>query len=376
MSKIFKIVLASLYLGTSFSVFAENIKVVVTSKNEQKVLAVKKAFEDRFPNDEIELVSYKTASDIPEQPISEKTALEGVKNRLNNLPSEALDTASYIVSIENYIKQDPFSQKWQDIGLVLCKKRSDTVDSIFSTQATPIPDQFIYLAKELSSEISEKGYSCTVGYAISQYYQNKEIDSHNWHEEPQFGGVSRKELLEEALFKALHQEELFLLKENIVSYKDFPKPGILFDDFLPILNNPKSFSICIDLLYSRYKDKKIETIVGLESRGFLIGAALAYKLGVGFIPVRKPGKLPGKTYSITYEKEYGVDTLSIAANSIQKDERVLIIDDLIATGGSAKAAIELVRLAGGHPVEFVSLLEIKELGGRSKLNIPSFNLID
>jgi adenine phosphoribosyltransferase len=280
------------------------------------------------------------------------------------------------VSIENYIEQDLISQKWQDIGLVLLKKRSNQEEMVYLTQGVFIPDLVAQVAKEVSLEVSEEGYSCTVGSVIKDKSEGGLIDAHDWQSEAEFGGVSRKELLSDALLKGLLQEEIAFLKSQIVSYEGFPKPGICFDDFSPLLNNSKAFSLCIDLLYLHYKDKNIEAVVGLESRGFILGAALAYRLGVGFVTVRKPGKLPGPIHSVTYEKEYGVDTLAISAKGIEKDLRILIVDDLIATGGTAKAAIELIRLAGGNPVEFVSLLEVKSLEGRSKLGIPSFNLID
>jgi adenine phosphoribosyltransferase len=177
-------------------------------------------------------------------------------------------------------------------------------------------------------------------------------------------------------FKIFHREEIAFLKNQIALYPDFPKTGILFEDFFPLLSNAKALQTCIDLFYERYKNKNIDVIVGLESRGFLLGAALAYKLGVGFVPIRKPGKLPGSLFSVNYEKEYGLDTLTISQTAILPNQRVLIIDDLIATGGTAKAAIELVNLAGGIPIEFTSLLEIEELAGREKLGIPSFNLLD
>lgn len=177
-------------------------------------------------------------------------------------------------------------------------------------------------------------------------------------------------------FKTLHKADIALLKSQIALYPDFPKPGILFEDFFPLCSNEKAFKLCIDLLAERYKTQNIDVIVGLESRGFILGSALAYKLGVAFVPIRKPGKLPGLTYSVSYEKEYGLDTLTISKTALKKNQRVLIIDDLIATGGTAKAGIELVTLAGGIPVEFASILEVKELGGRKKLSIPSFNLLD
>lgn len=177
-------------------------------------------------------------------------------------------------------------------------------------------------------------------------------------------------------FKAEHQAELAQLKSLIAIYPDFPKAGIIFEDFTPILCDDEAFSLCISLLADYCQTKGFEAVAGLESRGFIIGAALAYKLGVAFIPLRKPGKLPGPVYTVHYGKEYGTDSLSISKNALKPDQKVLIVDDLIATGGSANAAIELVENAGGVAAEFISLLEVKGLNGRDKLKIPSFNLLD
>lgn len=165
------------------------------------------------------------------------------------------------------------------------------------------------------------------------------------------------------------------LKNYISFHKDFPKKGIIFQDMSPLLANPEAFQECIDQLATRYETKNIEGIVGLDARGFIIGAALAYKMGVPFYPVRKPGKIPGLVHTVSYSKEYGSDFLSISKGSISKGERILIVDDLIATGGSAKAAIELVQKCGAQVVEFATLLEIPKLQGREKLGVPSFNLI-
>ena len=183
-------------------------------------------------------------------------------------------------------------------------------------------------------------------------------------------------MLKDALDKALYADELQYLKSLVLMYPDFPKPGIMFANFLPIVHDAQAFKVMIELLAQRYRSKNISAIVGLESRGFILGAALAYELGISFIPVRKPGKLPGAVHSVSYQKEYGFDTLVIAQDSIQPGQRVIIIDDLIATGGSARAAIELVRLAGGQPVEFVSILKVDALEEYAFLSIPSFNLID
>ncbi len=161
-----------------------------------------------------------------------------------------------------------------------------------------------------------------------------------------------------------------------MSYPDIPKTDIIFANFLPILYNPQAFAMTIDLLVQRYKALNLNAVIGLESRGFILGAALAYELGVSFVPFRKPGKLPGPIYSVNYQKEYGFDTLVVSQDSLQPGQRVIIIDDLIATGGSARAAIELVHLTGAQPIEFVSLLKVAALEEQAYLSIPRFNLID
>src|ERR1041385_1983596 len=125
---------------------------------------------------------------------------------------------------------------------------------------------------------------------------------------------------------------------------DFPKPGIVFKDITPLLGNGRLFKRTIGILAERYRSQKIDTILGIESRGFIIGAALAYELGAGFCVVRKPGKLPYQTHSASYELEYGTDSLEIHRDAIKPGARVLIVDDLIATGGTAKAACELVAM--------------------------------
>jgi adenine phosphoribosyltransferase len=148
---------------------------------------------------------------------------------------------------------------------------------------------------------------------------------------------------------------------------DFPKAGIMFKDITPILNDEALFADTLDHLTKRYKKKKIQKVVAIESRGFIFGAALAYRLGAGFVPVRKPNKLPAKKISETYELEYGTDTLEVHADAIKKGERVLIHDDLLATGGTALAAIKLVKKLGGKIEGISFLVELGFLNGNKKL---------
>jgi adenine phosphoribosyltransferase len=148
---------------------------------------------------------------------------------------------------------------------------------------------------------------------------------------------------------------------------DFPKPGILFKDITPLLQSPQAFSHAIKALAAQYKDQKIEAIAGIESRGFIIGAALALELGTGFIPIRKPKKLPYKTVRKEYSLEYGTDAVEIHIDAVHKGQRVLLVDDVIATGGTAKAAAELLKEIGADLVGIAFLIELSFLHGLDKL---------
>lgn len=166
------------------------------------------------------------------------------------------------------------------------------------------------------------------------------------------------------------------LKEHVRTIPDFPKKGIMFRDITTLISHPKAFKESIDLLVKKFKNKKIDAIVAVESRGFIFGSALAYKMGVGFIPVRKKGKLPGKVISVSYDLEYGTDTLEIHDNAIKPGSRVLIVDDLLATGGTVKAVTELVNKVGGKIVGIGFLIDLVDLKGKDKLKgYPVYSLI-
>ncbi|MGA2622637.1 MAG: adenine phosphoribosyltransferase [Bacteroidota bacterium] len=158
------------------------------------------------------------------------------------------------------------------------------------------------------------------------------------------------------------------LKKHIRSIPDFPKKGIVFRDITTLLKDKKALKSAVDMLYRRYHTKKIVKVVSVESRGFILGSALAYCLGAGFVPVRKPNKLPAETIKEEYQLEYGTDTLEIHTDAIQKGERVLIVDDLLATGGTAEATCRLVKRLKGKIVALAFLIELAFLGGRKKLH--------
>ncbi len=166
------------------------------------------------------------------------------------------------------------------------------------------------------------------------------------------------------------------LKKSIRDVPDFPKKGILFKDITTLCKDPAMFQRMVDFLGHRYVGKGVDLVIGIEARGFIVGAALAYKLGAGVVLVRKPGKLPHKTHKTTYKLEYGEDSLEIHQDAIQKGQNVIIADDLLATGGTAQAALQLISGMGANIIECSFIIELEELRGREKLApFPIFSLI-
>jgi adenine phosphoribosyltransferase len=166
------------------------------------------------------------------------------------------------------------------------------------------------------------------------------------------------------------------LKKLIREIPDYPKPGILFYDLTTLLKDKSGFRKLVDNLYDHYADRKIDIVVGVEARGFIFAPALAYRLGAGFVPVRKPKKLPAKTAKVSYQLEYGTDTLEIHEDAIRPGQNVIISDDLLATGGTAAATVQLVRGLGGTVNGLVFAVELSFLNGRSKLpGLDVFSLI-
>ena len=168
-----------------------------------------------------------------------------------------------------------------------------------------------------------------------------------------------------------------VLNDAIRTIPDFPKKGIMFKDITTLLNDSKAFNELIDFLKERYKDKQIDFVAGIESRGFIFGSTLAYALGVGFVPVRKKGKLPYTTISEKYALEYGFDEVEIHIDAFRdkKNPKVLLIDDLIATGGTAAAAVNLIQKVGAEVVEACFIIELEFLNGKDKIDAPVFSII-
>ncbi|NOQ82461.1 MAG: adenine phosphoribosyltransferase [Myxococcales bacterium] len=173
------------------------------------------------------------------------------------------------------------------------------------------------------------------------------------------------------------EERVSLLRERIRDVPDFPKEGILFRDITPLLADVDAFRMCIQLMTERLDGVPVSSVIGIESRGFMFGAALADKLGVGFIPVRKPGKLPAATYRAEYDLEYGSDAVEIHRDALSPGDGVVVVDDLIATGGTAKATGELVKQCGAEVAAFIFVINLVALEGTKKLApTPVITLLD
>lgn len=157
------------------------------------------------------------------------------------------------------------------------------------------------------------------------------------------------------------------VKNKIRAVRNFPKEGIIFRDITTALKDAKTMKVMVDWLCDAYKDCKIDYIAGIESRGFIFGMPMAYKLNCGFVPIRKPNKLPAETIKESYDLEYGSDAIEIHADAIEKGANVLVVDDLLATGGTAKAAANLIKKAGGNLVGVAFLIELTALKGKEKL---------
>ncbi|MFB0525039.1 MAG: adenine phosphoribosyltransferase [Phycisphaerae bacterium] len=165
------------------------------------------------------------------------------------------------------------------------------------------------------------------------------------------------------------------LQRYIRSIPDWPKKGILFRDITPLLADPKAFSAAVDALCAGFTEVGVEYVAAVEARGFIFGAAVAKNLGVGFVPIRKKGKLPFKTESVSYDLEYGTDTLEVHSDAIVKGAKVLMVDDLLATGGTMAAACELIEKIEGQVVGIAFLIELCELSGRKKISRYKINTV-
>ncbi len=172
----------------------------------------------------------------------------------------------------------------------------------------------------------------------------------------------------------MNSDQLTLLKNAVHTIKDYPKAGILFRDVTGILDDADAFQLTIQLFADKYRDQGFTKVVGTEARGFLFGAPLAVVLGIGFVPVRKPGKLPRATYAQDYHLEYGTDTLEIHQDALTAQDKVLIVDDLLATGGTIEATSKLIRRLGAETTDAAFVISLPDLGGEEKLAALGLNV--
>ncbi|MFN5048497.1 adenine phosphoribosyltransferase [Roseateles sp.] len=175
------------------------------------------------------------------------------------------------------------------------------------------------------------------------------------------------------------QDALAFLKQQIRTVPDWPEPGVQFRDITPLLSNPRAFRVLIDQFVHRYFDQQPTAVAGLDARGFIIGSVLAYELNIGFVPIRKKGKLPFTTVEETYELEYGNATVEMHTDAVKPGDRVMLIDDLIATGGTMMAGKRLLERLGATVIEGAAIVDLPELGGSKRLRdsgLPLFTLVD
>lgn len=173
----------------------------------------------------------------------------------------------------------------------------------------------------------------------------------------------------------MNQDTLQFLEDSIKTIPDYPKPGIMFRDITSLVENADAFRTTIDLLVEHYRDHGVTKVVGTEARGFIFGAPVACALGVGFVPVRKPGKLPREVIEESYELEYGQDTLQMHVDAISAGDNVLVIDDLLATGGTVEAAVKLIRRAGGTVTDAAFVISLPALGGEDRLTAAGVKVL-
>lgn len=340
-----------------------SLNVLLTSQSKVKSEAVIEFFKGHF-NKTIDLATIDCgACGLPEQPIIDDNN-EGhhfAKERMNYAKkSKNFDNYDYVVAIESGIS---VGLNIEDVCYVLVYHKGILADG--TSFGIPFELKHISTLEQNNKllEYNKKiyGYSVTVGEIMNK--EDGAIDPKNWMKTTL--GINRTDQIKHGLKKCFEKLELrlndkLLLMNAYKSYQDFPKDGVLFHDIFPLFKDSKLLRRMIKLIASQYKYDVIDYVVGLESRGFCLGTAIAFKLGVGFVPVRKEGKLPGKTIKLSYDKEYGKDTCEMSYEGME-GKRVLVIDDLVATGGSLKVALDLLEMLNCLVVDCCVLRDVPQL---------------
>ena len=337
-------------------------KILLTSESELKINAVKKFFDEKGIQYELTTVNCDGCK-LPPQPFID-TDHDGFyypKERMNYAAkSYNLNNYDYVVAIESGIRcfKDVFSKDlFLDVSYVLILHQGILSKGWEGTY--PIPKEYLqklFNQKLINYNDHMQGYPITIGELIHQ--DKPSINPKNWfNTRPEQINSSLTACFQDLIKNIQSKNELLTVYK---SYDNYPKPGVNFHDIFPLFKNPKVFKKMIDFMVQRYKYDQIDYVIGLESRGFVLGTPLAYELGIGFVPVRKAGKLPGEVIQISYGKEYGVDVCEMQKD-IPKGSKVLLVDDLIATGGSMQAAVDLCQQLNCEIVDCCVLREVKEL---------------
>lgn len=328
-----------------------------------------------------------TVSGVGEQPVGLKEGFYGALNRITFLLSQNKLTDKVIVSIESFIDRSPTDPKLAFDQAVIAVYNTETKHlTIELTHATEFPIQF------MTDRETAGGTGETVGECIVRSEKYSELKADNWHIHRDFGGQSRVDILREGLFKLFNKEKICDVRTAVVKYNGFPKANVVYKDISPAMAQPLLFRDIIEMLYERYKLSKIDLVAGLDARGFIIASALANRLEAGFLPIRKAGKLPrcpdetvgdGKRLrKQSYSTEYSTDAIELDSSLLKftKRKNVLVVDDLIATGGTLIAAVKLLDSVGATVIGAATLLELTGLNGRAQLykqtGVTLFNLID
>jgi methylglutaconyl-CoA hydratase len=256
-------------------------------------------------------------------------------------------------------------QEAHHIGLITCTVAHNELEAEGLRLANELSEDnslaAMELCKEMLSRIGEMNLDSAIDYAVNMNVHSRTTNDFSKGIESFLRTRKRKSLWRNTTMNSD-------LKEIVRSIPDFPKRGIVFRDITTLLKDREAFRQTIDLFYEKYENEKIDKVVSVESRGFIFGATLAYRLGAGFIPVRKPGKLPAETLRENYQLEYGTDAVEIHRDAITAGERILVLDDLLATGGTVQATCRLVERLGGNIIGICFLIELSFLRGREKLS--------
>jgi len=351
------------------------LKVILTSESPLKTTVVRDALKSSLCDDyEITFVNTDNVKKPP-QPVNDGTLTSSLKRIIHVQKYLNPGDKYIIISIENGIYTDSqTSSGISDICLVVLVSH-DGFSVSHKSYEIDLPVKYYneaVIATSQDYDLKHLGLSVTAGEMIHREFND--VDPKNWMKDPKFGSHDRYHQIMDPLTKCISDYKRHLLKSNILYFDNFPKPGVRFKDLSGILQDPILLHYLVDCLVERvtkeFKGTNIDKIVGLDSRGFIVGPILAYRLGAGFVMARKHGKLPAKALTVEYGTEYSKDSIEIMPDVIKPSENVIIVDDLVATGGSLDAAKQLIQGVKGNIIGTCCILQVDALVhlAREKLN--------